>query len=68
MIELHLVRHGQTQDNITGTLAGHMPGKLTDAGIKQAKQTGKRLKQAKYNHVYVSDLARTKQTFETIAA
>lgn len=65
---MHLIRHGQTQDNITGTLAGHQPGKLTEPGVKQAKQTGKRLKHSKYHHAYVSDLGRTRQTFELIAA
>jgi broad specificity phosphatase PhoE len=66
-LELHFTRHGQTHDNITGTLAGQQPGKLTDMGIKQARQTGKYLKNAKFDYVYVSDLARTKDTFKTIA-
>ncbi len=61
--ELTFIRHGQTQDNVTGTLAGHQPGKLTEQGIKQAKQTGKHLKAAKFGFAYVSDLGRTKHTF-----
>jgi broad specificity phosphatase PhoE len=39
-----LVRHGQTTDNSTGTIAGHQNGKLTQSGIDQAKQTGVFLK------------------------
>lgn len=66
-IELHLLRHGQTQDNITGTLAGHQSGKLTEQGIKQAKLTGKRLKVEKFDYVYVSDLGRTKDTFKNVS-
>lgn len=34
MIELWLIRHGQTEDNITKTLAGHTPGKLTNLGVR----------------------------------
>lgn len=60
-------RHGQTHDNISGTLAGQAPGKLTELGIKQARLTGQRLKHEKFDHVYVSDLARTKDTYKAIA-
>lgn len=66
-LELVFTRHGQTHDNITGTLAGQAPGKLTELGIKQAKMTGKYLKQSKFDHVYVSDLARTKETYKALA-
>ena len=66
-LELTFTRHGQTHDNITGTLAGQAPGKLTDVGIKQAKLTGKYLRHAKFDYIYVSDLARTKDTFKAIA-
>ncbi|EGR28759.1 hypothetical protein IMG5_169560 [Ichthyophthirius multifiliis] len=66
MIELWLIRHGQTEDNITQTLAGHTPGKLTELGIKQAMITGEFLKNEKFDYSYVSDLGRTKETYETI--
>lgn len=34
MIELWLIRHGQTVENIEKKLAGHLPGELTDLGVK----------------------------------
>ena len=36
ILRLLLVRHGETEDNKTKTIAGHKPGKLTPNGIKQA--------------------------------
>ncbi|KAL4479829.1 hypothetical protein ABPG74_020345 [Tetrahymena malaccensis] len=66
MIELWLIRHGQTIDNIQKILAGHQPGQLTNLGVKQAKQTGEFLKKEKFDFAYVSDLARTKATFQNI--
>ena len=43
MVELWVIRHGETFDNLNGILAGHTGGKLTDLGIEQAQLTGKRL-------------------------
>lgn len=36
VLKLLLVRHGETQDNKTRTIAGHQPGKLTEVGKHQA--------------------------------
>lgn len=60
------VRHGQTFDNIDGIIAGHSPGKLTQTGILQAHQTGEMIKNAPFHHIYVSDLNRTRETYEGI--
>lgn len=60
------VRHGQTFDNVNGVIAGHQPGKLTEVGVQQAHRTGEALKDAMFHHIYVSDLNRTKQTYEGI--
>lgn len=66
MIELCLIRHGQTNDNISKTLAGHTPGKLTPLGERQAKATGEFLQSAEFDYAYVSDLGRTVATFHAI--
>lgn len=34
MIELTMIRHGETFDNIKSILAGHAGGQLTDLGKK----------------------------------
>lgn len=54
-------------DNITETLSGSRPVKLTELGVDQARLTGRRLKGVEFHHAYVSDLDRTRQTFDHIA-
>ena len=65
-MEIWVIRHGQTLDNFTKILAGHQPGQLSKLGVIQAQKTGKALQQEFFNGAYVSDLERTKQTFENI--
>lgn len=36
MVTLYLVRHGQTEGNVAQILQGHLPGRLTPLGWKQA--------------------------------
>lgn len=66
MIELWVVRHGQTVDNLAHVLQGQQPGKLSEEGIQQAKLTGKKLAQEKFSDIYCSDLGRAKETLEHI--
>ncbi|KRW99454.1 hypothetical protein PPERSA_07939 [Pseudocohnilembus persalinus] len=66
MIELWIIRHGQTYDNISKTLAKYDGGKLTELGKKQAIQCGERLKNESFDTTYVSDLNRTRETFDGI--
>ena len=35
-LELWVVRHGQTVDNIKNYCQGHLDGKLTEVGVEQA--------------------------------
>ena len=58
------VRHGQTEDNVNHLVSGHRPVSLTELGLEQARSTGAALKGAIFDHIYVSDLNRTKQTFQ----
>lgn len=61
-LKVLLVRHGQTEDNKTETIAGHRPGKLTALGRSQAQKIGIYLAKEKkqFDFIYVSDLGRTK--------
>ena len=47
---------------------GQGEGQLTDLGKQQANNLGKRLSNIKFDHVYCSDLNRTRQTLEGILA
>jgi len=65
-MEIWVIRHGQTLDNFTRILAGHQPGELSKLGVTQAQKTGKALQKEFFNAAYVSDLNRTRKTFENI--
>lgn len=65
-MKLILVRHGQTHENIAKIIQGQTHGKLSDIGIEQAKKVGFRLKYERIDVVYMSDLARVKDTAKEI--
>jgi len=61
-MKLYLVRHGETIENSKGIIQGHLPGKLSEKGIKQAQRIGNRLKDVKFDAVFSSDLFRARET------
>ena len=63
-----LVRHGQSEDNITRTIAGHRPTPLSSLGEVQAQILGKKFLELnlQFEAVYSSDLKRAVQTTEII--
>jgi len=66
-MRLIIVRHGETEENKKGILQGHLPGKLTDLGLEQAKKLALTLKNEKISAIYSSDLARASDTAKEIA-
>jgi broad specificity phosphatase PhoE len=66
-MRLILTRHGETIENKEGIMQGHLPGKLSEEGIEQAKKVAKRLKGEKIDYIYSSDLARAADTAKEIA-
>lgn len=66
-MRLIIVRHGETEENKKGILQGHLPGKLSELGIEQAKKLALRLKDEKIDAIYSSDLARASDTAKEIA-
>lgn len=67
MTRLIITRHGETEENLVGIIQGHLPGKLSEKGIIQAKKVALRLKNEKIDYIYSSDLARTADTAKEIA-
>ena len=63
-----VVRHGETEDNKTRTIAGHNAGKLSALGVTQAQALAARFRGdgVAFDAVYSSDLARTRQTTELV--
>ena len=66
-MRLIITRHGETEENLAGIIQGHLPGTLSEEGIKQAKKLAERLKDEKINVIFSSDLARASDTAKEIA-
>lgn len=60
------VRHGLSQANIDGIVAGHFDTPLTGIGRDQARQTAGLLKDITFHHAFGSPLQRAKETLEII--
>jgi probable phosphoglycerate mutase len=67
-MKFYLVRHGQSEANVTKTIAGQSATPLTDLGRKQARALGLRLKEMKikFDVVYSSDIPRASETASII--
>ena len=61
------MRHGETFANFERIIQGHQGGELTDKGNEQAKKIGMRLQDESFDLVCVSDLNRTRQTWQNIS-
>ena len=62
MTTIYLTRHGQTEENLMRIFQGHMPGKLTEEGIEQARNIGKELRDIHLDCILSSDLQRVVDT------
>lgn len=63
-MELHLIRHGQTNWNQERRAQGQSESILTELGISQAQELGKRLHRHDYDAIFCSSSQRTRQTAE----
>ena len=64
---LYLVRHGETEANVTNTLQGQSDVRLNEKGIRQAQLVGKRLRDKHFDVILSSDLSRAAVTAAEIA-
>jgi len=67
MLQVYLVRHGETVWNAQRRIQGQSDSPLTEKGEQQAHQVGERVKHLGITHVITSDLGRTQRTAEIIA-
>ncbi|MCM1312549.1 MAG: histidine phosphatase family protein [Bacteroides sp.] len=63
---IYLMRHGETEENKARILQGHLPGKLTPEGIRQAEGAGAKLAGMAIDAIVASDLKRCVDTAEII--
>lgn len=67
-VEIILVRHGETVENRSGILQGHLPGRLTQEGIHQAERLALKLAGEDISAIVCSDLARSYDTAMILAS
>lgn len=65
-MNIYVVRHGETEENIKGTYCGALDVALTEKGVRQAELLGEKLKDIKFSKVYVSPTIRTYATLKAI--
>jgi broad specificity phosphatase PhoE len=63
-MELHLIRHGETNWNKERRVQGQSDSHLTDLGTQQAKELGQRIAHLEFDKIYCSSSLRTRQTAE----
>ena len=68
MTEIILVRHGETEWNVTEVFRGRIDVELNETGMKQAELLAKHLSDLKLNAIYSSPLKRALKTAEMIAS
>lgn len=66
MMQVYLIRHGETEWNVARRIQGQSDSALTILGKQQASQVARRLSQRGITHVIASDLGRAGQTGEII--
>lgn len=66
MLELILIRHGETDSNIRQTYLGWTDAELNERGVAQVQLLRDRLKDTKIDGIYSSPLKRTMQTAKII--
>ena len=63
-MELHLIRHGETNWNKERRVQGQSDSHLTNLGTQQAKELGQRIAHLEFDKIYCSSSLRTRQTAE----
>ncbi|MCW7549392.1 2,3-diphosphoglycerate-dependent phosphoglycerate mutase GpmB [Photorhabdus sp. APURE] len=67
MLQVYLVRHGESEWNAARRIQGQSDSPLTEAGEHQARLVAQRVKSESITHIITSDLGRTRRTAEIIA-
>ncbi len=63
---LYLMRHGETEDNVSRVIQGHNDSPLTQEGIAATRGRAKMLKGIMFDVIFCSDLERTRKSLEIL--
>ena len=63
---LYLMRHGETEDNVSRVIQGHNDSSLTQEGIAATRGRAKMLKGIMFDAIFCSDLERTRKSLEIL--
>lgn len=55
---IHIVRHGETNENVQGIMQGQLDTDLNDLGRAQAEMLAEALEEKPFKHAFTSDLKR----------
>ena len=64
-MKLYMVRHGQSETNLSKKYTGWAQVNLTEQGYEDARRAGKYLQKLSFDRIYSSDLIRAVQTAKT---
>lgn len=64
MLTILAIRHGETDENKLRILQGQSRGTLAESGRYQALKLGIHLKEESFDNIFLSDLQRTKDTWQ----
>lgn len=64
-MKLYLVRHGQSENNLSRRFSGWGQISLTEKGFEDARRAGEYLQKISFDRIYSSDLKRAIQTAQT---
>ena len=67
-MRLYIIRHGETNLNITGNLQGHIDPELNQNGIDLARITGEKIADIEFDYAVSSPSRRAYVTAETVLA
>ncbi|MBO8134477.1 2,3-diphosphoglycerate-dependent phosphoglycerate mutase GpmB [Dickeya fangzhongdai] len=67
MLQVYLVRHGETEWNVARRIQGQSDSPLTSGGEHQARLVAARVSKLGITHIFTSDLGRTRRTADIIS-
>lgn len=67
-MKLYIMRHGETTTNVAHLICGKKECDLTVNGILQAREVGEKLKDIKFDEVFVSPISRARITASNVVS